>query len=382
MKKVIVLGASGSIGTQSLQILQQYPHEFELVGVSIGKNTTALFQILKEFPTIKVVYAIENIELNHLNRFSGIDGIVKMIEEVEFDYCINALVGEVGFLPSLAVLKKNRRLLLANKESLVIGGFMIQDLLKNGYGELIPIDSEHTGVLKCLKGHQQAVKEIVITASGGALRNYSRDAVYDTPIELVLNHPTWKMGPKITLDSATMMNKVFEVIEAYYLFGLKPNQIKVVQHDESLVHAFVQFEDGSYLSDFSSPDMKRPILYALFNQEIATYQKDDENLLAKTLNLHLAPLDQERFPLIKLAYRCLNQNLLLGTVLNTSNDIVTKNYLNTKIPFGMIEEIIFKTFQYMEKELIQNAYPLNLESIFLVKEKTIKFIQKTYQIGE
>ena len=244
MKKVLLLGASGSIGSQTLDILRQYPNEFELVGFSVGKNLAKAKEILKEFKSVKHVYITNKKDAKELKKefpgmkvFSGKCGFNCLIRTCNFDLCVDALVGFVGLEPAIRVLKKNKILCLANKEALVAGGTIINKLLAEGKGKLYPIDSEHVALAKCLSQCDiKDVKSLIITASGGALRNVEISQLEHQTAEDALRHPTWKMGAKITIDCATMMNKGFEIIEAYYLYHFPLNKIRVQMHDESLIH--------------------------------------------------------------------------------------------------------------------------------------------------
>src|SRR5574344_2910018 len=272
MRKVILLGASGNIGSQSLDLFQADKTSFELVGISVGHHVEKIEGILTQFPTIKAICVQEPADAESLQKahgslkiYWGDDGLVSLIQETDCDLVENALVGFSGLVPSLTALRTKKIRCLANKESLVVGGELIERLLAQGQGKLYPIDSEHVALAKCLsKVKREDVERLIITASGGAFRKLSRNELTNVTPEMALQHPTWKMGAKITIDSATMMNKGFEIIEAHYLFGYGLEDIEVLMHDESQVHSLVKLEDDSFLADISHPDMRLPITYALF----------------------------------------------------------------------------------------------------------------------
>ena len=350
MKKVILLGASGSIGEQSLDILEKYARDFSLIAFSVGKRYQVIDIIIKRFPSVKAIYLINDDKKAEFEQkyqgiafFSRQNGIKNLLNYCDFDIVINALIGFVGLEPSLITLMKNKTLCLANKESLVTGGHLIRTLLKEGKGEIFPIDSEHVAISKCLaKVKRKDVKEIVLTASGGALRNISNDELKNVTPELALNHPTWKMGKKITIDSATLMNKGFEIVEAYYLFDFPLDKIKVILHDESLVHSFVVLNDGMIIADYGKPDMHACIEYALTRGEKCNeviYLKD----LSSLNDCHFRQFNIDNYPLVKLAEKCLSYNYPSSLVaLNASDEVFVEAFLEGKITYLDIIENINK----------------------------------------
>ena len=358
MKKVILLGASGSIGEQSLDILEKYSREFSLIAFSVGKRYQVIDAIIKRFPSVQAIYLIDdNKRMEFTKKYPGIaffssqNGIKNLLNYSDFDIVINALIGFVGLEPSLITLKKNKTLCLANKESLVVGGHLINDLLAKGKGKLFPIDSEHVAISKCLaKVKREDVKEIVLTASGGALRNKSYNELKDVTPELALNHPTWQMGKKITIDSATLMNKGFEIIEAYYLFNFPLDKIKVILHDESLVHSYLVLNDGSLIVDYGKPDMHTCIEYALTGgkkcHEII-YLKD----LSSLSDCHFHQFILDNYPLVKLARECLTFNYPASLVaLNAADEIFVEAFLKRKITYLDIIKNINKIVLECENE--------------------------------
>ena len=297
MKKICLLGASGSIGTQTLEILKNNPKDFSLVGFSIGEKVNLLNEILKDFKEVKYICLkheedVKKIEKTYPNIkfFFGDNGLDALIENSGSDMVVNALVGFVGLKPSITAIKNRKILALANKETLVVGGELISSLLKEYDGKLIPIDSEHSALTKCLAIDNENVEKLIITASGGPFRNIPRNELYKVKKEDAVNHPTWAMGNKITIDSATMVNKTFEIIEAYYLFGYKYENIDLMFNYESFVHSLVKYKDGSYRLDEGHPDMRVPIKFALYEGTL-----DYETVYVKKLedykNSKLYPYD-------------------------------------------------------------------------------------------
>lgn len=343
MKRICLLGASGSIGGQTLDVIRKHPVDFSLVGFSVGKQIEKIPEIIKEFNPL-FVCTKENVEgidekFPNVKFFYGDEGLNKLIKACDCDMVVNALVGFVGLKPSLTALENNKILSLANKETLVTGGELINNLLKQGKGKLIPIDSEHVALSKCLAVDNANVDKIVITASGGAFRKLGRDQLSDVTPEDALKHPTWSMGNKITIDSATMVNKTFEIIEAYYLFGYKYEDIELMFNYESFVHSLVRYKNGSYRLDEGKPDMRVPIKYALYEgacEYDLVYVKSLEDY--KKSNLY--PFDFDRFPIVKLAKKVIDEKGLYGATFNAANEEAVYAFLNKKIKFTEIENII------------------------------------------
>ena len=276
MKKICLLGSTGSIGSQTIELINENPKDFSLVAVSCGKNIELFRKILANNKNIKWAcvqlendYLVLKEEFKNINFYYGDEGLLELLQDCykSIDLVVNALVGFAGFLPSVRTLELNTDLALANKESLVVGGEIINRILKTTNAKLYPIDSEHVALAKCLKGKKKTeIKRLILTASGGSFRDLSREELAHVTKEDALKHPSWSMGAKITIDSATMMNKGFEVIEAKYLFNLPVDKIDILLHDESVIHSLVEFVDNSYLADLGPADMKVPIAYALYQK--------------------------------------------------------------------------------------------------------------------
>lgn len=346
MKSVIILGASGSIGSQTVDVLLKHRDKFCLSGFSIGQRTRKISHILKKFPEVKHICLKEKHKVKYYqNKYSHIHfyyGDEGLLEVIKFgDLIVNALVGFVGLHPSIRSLELDKTLLLANKESLVIGGQLINDILSKKKGKLIPIDSEHVAIDKCLNVDSKNVNNIILTASGGSFRHLKRKDLKNISLQDALNHPTWKMGKKITIDSATMMNKCFEVIEAHYLFGLPYDRIKILLHDESYVHSLVQYNSGMLRMEISKPNMKNPIKYALFERNLI-YETTVVDDLSKLHNLHFKKFDYHRFPIVKWAKKVIEEKGTYGCCLNATNEEIVNAFLNGEVKFVQIEPIINK----------------------------------------
>lgn len=378
---LVILGASGSIGTQTIDVIKNNKKKWTLKGFSVGNKTFYVDEILKEFKDVTSI-CLKNKKdyLNYKNKypsikfFYGDKGLIKLIKYNKNATILNALVGFVGLKPSIVSLKLNRTLLLANKESLVCGGNLINKILKRK-GKIYPIDSEHVAIAKCLYNENISdVNEIIITASGGPFFNLNREELKNVTLKDALNHPTWKMGNKITIDSATMMNKTFELIEAYYLFGIDFDKIKAIVNRKSLVHGLVKFNDGRIKLNVGENLMKYPILYALnlgkpnddtFNDiELNTYDRYDFFNLSK-----------KRFPLLNYAEKVVKSSKNEGVILNAINEECVQAFLNSKINFIDIENIIDKIFSSAVFIKCNNYKLLHLSNMYY-RYKTRKEIFK------
>ena len=347
MRRVVLLGASGSIGTQTLDIIEKHPDRFVLKAISVGHQVDKVPLILKRFPSIEKVCVIELKDKERLQKafplhefYFGDEGLLRLIDSTSSDMVVNALVGFAGVAPTLRSLEKDKILCLANKESLVVAGELVNGLRQAGHGRLIPIDSEHVAIAKLLDyvGLDQAA-EILITASGGPFRDRKREELADiTPLQ-ALAHPTWRMGKKISIDSATMMNKGFEVIEAAYLFNWPLERIKILIHPESHVHSLVLGKDGKYYADVSAPDMHGPIEYALMEKDYP-FTPVIEDRLSDYAPFHFRLFDPQRFPAVDLALKAYSSGGNAGAILNGANEAAVYSFLNGELPFLQIEEAV------------------------------------------
>ena len=370
MENIVILGSTGSIGTQALEIIKEF-NDIKVVGLSCGHNIDLLDKQIQEFKpkyvsTINEVSELKN-KYKDVIFYSGEEALIKMTSIKECDTVLNSLVGSAGLLPTLEAIKHHKKVLLSNKETLVIGGMLVEEYLKKYNGILYPIDSEHSSIWELLdKYGKDNIDEITITASGGPFRDYDIKDLENVKIDQVLNHPNWKMGKKITVDSATMMNKGFEVIEAYYLFKFPLNKIKTIINMESLVHSMVKLKSGEIIKGVDKASMRNPITRALYYPNIRyTLEKHDES------EFHFREIDKNKYPCLELAYIALNRGGCNPAVLNSANEASVKLFLNGKIKFTDI----FKINKDALDEFMNND-SASLENILkydkIVKETILK----------
>lgn len=380
MKRVLLLGASGSIGSQSLDIINDNKKDFELIGFSVGHKSILIDDILETHKSVKYVYLIDEHKAKCYQRlyknikfFSGDKGLSQITKKADYDLCVDALVGFSGLEPAINVLKRNKILCLANKEALVSGGNLINSLLEKGKGKLYPIDSEHVALAKCLsKCKSEEIDKLFITASGGALRNVPIKELCEKTAEDALKHPTWKMGPKITIDCATMMNKGFEIIEAYYLYHYPLEKIDVLMHDESLVHSLVKAKDGTYILDYDEPDMHNPIAYAMYESNIHFEVKKVKEL-SELNDCHFHSYDPLRYPCCELAKKCLSLGASKMVALNAANEVAVYKFLDDKIKYLDIYKIVEKIVN--ETKLIKNPSLRKIKKIDKESRKAARLCQ-------
>ncbi len=357
-RKVVVLGSTGSIGKATLEIIEHEKETFEIFGLACRNNVDLLNKQIQKFkPKFVCVYNESQkakVNFNKRKLLTGIEGMKEMIS-MDFDTVVNALPGSIGLTPTIEALKYNKFIALANKESLVMAGRIITKLLKKHSGKLIPVDSEHSALYQLLKTvPRNEVKTMIITASGGPFRNRRKDDMKNIKPEEALNHPTWKMGQKITLDSATLMNKGLEVIEARWLFNVDPSKIKVLIHPESIIHGMIELADHSLLAHMACPDMKVPIAYAL-NTSKRLPLPVNRLSLEDMGSLSFYPPDLDKFPSLKLAYDALASGDSALIVLNTANEVVSEAFFTEKIRFIDIPRIVADALEHHRKKpIIEN----------------------------
>lgn len=350
MKRILLLGASGSIGKQTIDVINEHPHDLELVGAGVGTNIDYLRELLAKYD-LRYAYSIQRVEeLEKAHPYTkfyyGENGLKEIVKEKEYDLFVNALVGFSGFIPTLNAIKNNKDIALANKETLVAGGEIINAALKATGVSLYPIDSEHSAIAQSLRGNRyEDVRRLIITGSGGSLRNLKRNELGDVTLEKALKHPNWNMGAKITIDSATMMNKGFEVMEAHYLFNIPYDKIDVVLHDESVVHSMVEYNDGSIIAQLGSPDMRLPIKYALLYPKHLADSNNSLLDIAKVGTLNFKEMDYTRYPLVKLAKEIGQFGGNFGAILIGANDEAVDLFIHNRIKFIDIEVLIIKTLK-------------------------------------
>ena len=347
MKKISVLGSTGSIGTQTLDVVSKHRDFFQIEGLAAGSNVDLLLQQIKEFKPKKVSVASKELAdrispdlPEGTQLYYGQEGLIEVAAGTDADVVVTAVVGSMGLPSTLAAIEAGKTIGLANKETLVTAGHLVTALARAKAVDIIPIDSEHSAIFQCLNGERREdVEFITLTASGGSFRDLSREQLRNVTVEDALKHPNWSMGAKITIDSATMVNKGLEVIEAHWLFGLEYEQIQVLLHPESIIHSFVQYRDSSIIAQLGNPDMRVPIQYALTYPERwpSTSQKLS---LAEAGKLHFREMDLERFPCLRLAYECGKMGGTATTVFNAANEIAVARFLRREISFLQIEDII------------------------------------------
>jgi 1-deoxy-D-xylulose-5-phosphate reductoisomerase len=365
MKTLTVLGSTGSIGTNTLDVVRRSgtatSHEYRVYALVAGRNVESLASQIREFrPRVAVVAT--SADLKRLTECLegcgmpqsdwpelgwGDEARVQAATSPEVDTVISAIVGVTGLTATYEAIRKGKRVGLANKEVLVSGGKLVMDAVRESGAELVPVDSEHNGAHQCLRaGNRLQVARLILTASGGPFRNTPREALAEVTPEQALNHPTWRMGNRITIDCATLMNKGFEVIEACWLFGFTPAQVDVVIHPQSTVHAMIEYTDGSVLAQISATDMRMPIQYALTYPDRfeAPVPKID---WAKGRHWDFLPPDFEKFPLLKLAYECQEAGGSATCTLNAADEIAVEAFLQGKIAFPAIHEIVRETLSRM-----------------------------------
>ncbi len=349
MRSVTILGSTGSIGTQALDVVRRNPDRFKVVGLSAGGgNQDLLVGQIREFLPPVVAIADEDAAADikeKLGQIRGVELIVgpdateTLARETEADFVLNALVGSAGLGPTLATLQSGKTLALANKESLVVGGELVTDLIKGEPERLLPVDSEHAALAMALRGERREdLKRVVLTGSGGPFRGWTRGELAKASVKEALQHPVWSMGPKITIDSATLMNKGLEVIEAHYLFDLEYSQIHVLVHPEGLVHAMAEFRDGSLRAEMAKADMRLPIQLALGWPERLPTGVEPVPLTERPLTFE--PVDREAFPAVDLAYRVGGLGLTFPAVMNAANEVAVMAFLEGKIPLTRIVESV------------------------------------------
>jgi len=381
MKKLLVLGSTGSIGINALEIARTFPDKIEIAGLSASENIELIEKQINEFNP-KAVAVREKFKAEELKNkignkcevLSGDEGLIEIAKRNNYDILISALVGFAGLAPTIEAIKLGKRIALANKETLVTAGKFIISLCKKYHSELIPVDSEHSAIFQCLCGEDKNdIRKIILTASGGPFLNKTKNQLESVTIEEALNHPNWKMGNKITIDSATMMNKGLEVIEAYWLFNLTKEQIEVIIHPQSIIHSMVEFNDGSIKAQLSLPDMKLPILYAITYPERYNYN-DVSTDLKKINQLTFFEPDFNKFECLKIAYDVISEGGSAFCILNAANEVAVEKFLSGKIKLVQIPELIKDALNTITNN--QNA---DLQTIIDCDRKTRNYLSGKYK---
>ena len=353
MRSLSILGSTGSIGLSTLDVVRQHPEKFSISGLAAGKDVTRLAEQIREFqPAVVSVMDSDAAKKLHTllgdnktNILYGIEGATAVATVEEADMVVSAIVGAAGLIPTVSAIKAGKHIALANKETLVVAGELVSDLVKKHKVELLPVDSEHSAIFQSLQGHRKDdVVRIILTASGGPFRNTPAEELKHVGLQQALKHPQWTMGAKITIDSATMMNKGLEVIEAHWLFSMPADKIGVLVHPQSIIHSMVEYIDGCVMAQLGTPDMRAPIAYAL-----AWPERCESGIpkldLAKIGTLTFEEPDMERFPALRLAFDALKAGKTYPAVLNAANEIAVAAFLDKKILFIEIAETVDKTMQ-------------------------------------
>ena len=345
-KQIAILGSTGSIGTQALQVIEEHPDLYEAYALTANNQVELLAQQARKFMPAAVVIANEAkyLQLKEMladlpiQVYAGADALCEIVEAKPIDVVLASMVGYAGLRPTMNAIKAGKAIALANKETLVVAGELINALAQQYHTPILPVDSEHSAIFQCLEPNN-ALEKVILTASGGPFRNFTMEQLLHVTKEQALKHPNWEMGAKITIDSATMMNKGFEVIEAKWLFGVRPDQIEVVVHPQSIIHSMVQYEDGAVKAQLGMPDMRLPIQYAFsYPQRIkASFDRLDFSTMKE---LTFEQPDTNRFRCLALAYEALNKGGNMACIVNAANEVVVSAFLKDRISFLRMSEVI------------------------------------------
>ena len=347
-KQIAILGSTGSIGTQALQVIEEHPDWYEVYALTANNQVDLLAEQARKFMPTAVVIANEDKypRLKELladlpiHVYAGADALCEVVEAKPIDVVLASMVGYAGLRPTINAIKAGKAIALANKETLVVAGELITELAARYHTPILPVDSEHSAIFQCLEMNNP-LEKVILTASGGPFRTFTKEQLEHVTKEQALKHPNWDMGAKITIDSATMMNKGFEVIEAKWLFGVRPEQIEVVVHPQSVIHSMVQYEDGAVKAPLGMPDMRLPIQYA-FSYPQRIRSSFDRLDFSRMNALTFEQPDMQRFRCLALAYEALNQGGNMACIVNAANEIAVSAFLNDRISFlrisGLIEE--------------------------------------------
>lgn len=376
LKKISLMGATGSIGTQTLDIIREHPEEFGLTAMSVGKNIEEARKMITEFnPRLVSVQRREDAETlsrefpSSVKVLHGEEGLVEVACHQDADILVNAVLGSVGLYPTLQAIEAGKTIAIANKETLVTAGHLVMEAAKAKGTSLLPVDSEHSAIFQALQGEREKnIEKLIITASGGSFRDRTREELVGVTVHEALNHPNWSMGAKITIDSASMMNKGLEVIEAHWLFDIPYERIDVVQHRESIIHSMIQFHDSSVMAQLGTPDMRVPIQYALTYPD--RLQRPGKRLdLVEIGKLHFEQMDLNRFRCLAFAYEAGRIGGSMTTVLNAANEASVALFLDNKISFLDIETYIEKAMnahQVIHRPALETIHEIDLKTRRLV----------------
>lgn len=348
-KQIAILGSTGSIGTQALQVIEEHPDLYEAYALTANNRVDLLIEQARKFMPEAVVIANEEKYLPlkealsdlPIKVYAGADALCQIVESKPIDIVLASMVGYAGLRPTMNAIKAGKAIALANKETLVVAGDLINELATQYHTPILPVDSEHSAIFQCLEMNNR-LEKVILTASGGPFRNYSMEQLEHVTKAQALKHPNWQMGAKITIDSATMMNKGFEVIEAKWLFGVRPDQIEVVVHPQSVIHSMVQFEDGAVKAQLGMPDMRLPIQYAFsYPQRVkSSFEQLD---FSRVTGLTFEQPDTRRFRNLALAYEALHRGGNMPCIVNAANEVVVAAFLQDRISFLRMSDVIEQT---------------------------------------
>ena len=388
MKNISILGATGSIGTQTLDVIRNSDGKINLIGITANSSVDKIKEIIGEFEpkyvammdenSSKIIEEFCNKEYPNIQVFSGIDGLVKIATLEEIDTVVTSVVGMIGLKPTIAAIEAKKDIALANKETLVVAGELVMNKAKENNVKILPVDSEHSAIFQSLSGYKNKdINKILLTASGGPFRGKTIEELKDVTVKEALKHPKWNMGQKISIDSATLMNKGLEVIEAHFLFDCDYDNIEVIVHPQSIIHSMVEYKDASVIAQLGSPDMRLPIQYALNYPE-------RKGMIAKPVNFYeLGALtfekpDLETFKFLRFAYEAGKIGGLAPTILNGANEEAVALLLKEKIKFLQIAEIIEECMSVFK----ENYYDeLTLDNIIELDKKVREYIRTKWELG-
>jgi 1-deoxy-D-xylulose-5-phosphate reductoisomerase len=381
LKKISLMGATGSIGLQTLDVIRENKEQFQLTAISAGRNIAETRKIIKEFnpETVSVqlkddALALKNEVPSGTKVLWGDEGLLEVACHQEAEVLVNAVLGSVGLYPTLQAIEAGKTIAIANKETLVTAGHIVMESAQKNNVPLLPVDSEHSAIFQCLQGENpKNIESLIITASGGSFRDRTREELEGVTVEEALNHPNWSMGAKITIDSATMMNKGLEVIEAHWLFGIPFEDIKVLLHRESIIHSMVEFHDSSVMAQLGTPDMRVPIQYALTYPDRLERQQGSRLNLAEIGKLHFEDMDFERFRCLKYSFDAGRAGGSMPAVLNAANEAAVARFLKGEISFLQIETLIEKALE--KHELIHQP---DLDTIRIIDAETRRFVNSIH----
>ena len=378
MKRIAILGSTGSIGAQALDVVKSHPDQFDVVCLTANSNADLLIEQAKKFNPDSVVIADEqkyNTVKDALSKYpikvyAGSDALAQVVQQSNIDMVLAAIVGYAGLPSTFNALKAGKAVALANKETLVVAGDLIIKIARENKAPIIPVDSEHSAIFQCLVGEFSPIEKIYLTASGGPFLNYSDEQLQHVTREEALKHPNWVMGEKITIDSASMMNKGFEIIEAKWLFDLKPEQIEVLVHPQSVVHSMVQFRDGSIKAQLGKTDMKLPIRYAFSFPE--RWVSNDERFSFNNIaQFEFKQPDTTKFPCLTLAYEAMKKGGNMPCILNAANEVAVNAFLNNRVRFTQIPKVLVSTMErhcFITKPTFDDYLSTNKEARIIASE--------------